>query len=341
MTETFENAEQPAYPPKPLVNEPKSNPLAAALISLALFALLGYLLGGGSWIGIAILVAVVVIHEAGHLSAMWLFGYEKLQMLFIPLAGAVAIGRKQDISEKQSAIVILAGPLPGLLIGYAIIFFCGEFLAEREMIFFEGGAVQQGGYFIDNAALELAARWFIYLNALNLLPFFPLDGGQLFRILFFRSGFTAYFIFAIISFVLLALLFWGSYILLAWLVFSFGLPLYRQFRAQAYYKALREKNVDHRKSYDELSDRDFWIMRESLPQYLDRFRTLPPNHATSVPVDAQELNAICGLLDNRVHDDLGTKGRIFFALLWLLSIGSVFVVDHITGQVGLLERMGM
>lgn len=323
MNETFASANTDYTPPKPVVpEEGGGNPLASAIVSLVFFALIGFLAGGHSAVSMLLLISVLFIHESGHLAAMWLFGYQKLRMLFIPLAGAVAIGNKQDMSEKESAIILLAGPVPGMLIGYILLLGIGRPADGSEEILFT------------------AARWFIYLNALNLLPFFPLDGGQLFRILFFRSGFIPYFIFAIISMLMLVLLFWHSYIILIYVVFFFGRPLIHQFKAQRFYKALKAKNVDHRKTYDELSDHDFWMMHETLPYYSGSFRPAPAHLRSPLTVSAEELRAIRSLLERRIHDDLGFTGRFFFASLWTISVASVFVVDYFHGGIGVLQRLG-
>ena len=84
------------------------------------------------------------------------FGYRDLRMFFIPLFGAAVTGRNYNVPGWKKAIVSLAGPLPGILLGVAL-----------------GGV-----------ALALGTRWLmeaaglmILLNGFNLLPFLPLDGG--------------------------------------------------------------------------------------------------------------------------------------------------------------------
>ena len=94
------------------------------------------------------------------------FGYKDVQMFFIPLFGAAVRGEKYDVPARQEAIVLLLGPLPGLLLG------CGF-------------------YFIDSVvsvpALRDGAAWLVTINFLNLMPLSPLDGGRLWnRLLFSR-----------------------------------------------------------------------------------------------------------------------------------------------------------
>jgi hypothetical protein len=75
-------------------------------------------------------------------------------------------GEKRGVPAWQEAIVLLLGPLPGLILG------CG--------IFFLDLAVPQ-------AVLRTGATWLVTINFLNLLPFEPLDGGRFCnRLLFSR-----------------------------------------------------------------------------------------------------------------------------------------------------------
>ena len=63
------------------------------------------------------LLIVLVIHEMGHFIAMKVFKYQNVRMLFIPLMGAFVQGKKSNYSQKQSLIVLIAGPFPGIIIG--------------------------------------------------------------------------------------------------------------------------------------------------------------------------------------------------------------------------------
>ncbi len=132
--------------------------LSALVLSLGLFWALGLLILDASHL--ALIVVVLLIHEAGHLIAMRCFGYRDLRMIFIPLLGAAAIGRKARAPSGQRAIVALAGPVPGIVVGSAM--FTVLPYTESQLLLYAG---------------EL----FLLLNLFNLLPIFPLDGGHLFR----------------------------------------------------------------------------------------------------------------------------------------------------------------
>ncbi|KAF3883844.1 MULTISPECIES: tetratricopeptide repeat protein [Nostocales] len=112
-----------------------------------------------------IFIGVLFFHEGGHLLAMKFFGYQDASMLFLPFLGAVATARKDDATLAQKFWISLAGPLPGLILGV------GLAIASRN-----------GGY--PSWVIETA--WMsIGLNLFNLLPIYPLDGGQIANLLLF------------------------------------------------------------------------------------------------------------------------------------------------------------
>jgi Zn-dependent protease len=117
-------------------------------------------------VDLAWLVGTLLFHEAGHFVGMRYFDYKDVKMFFIPALGAAVRGEKNDVPAWQEAIVLLLGPLPGLLLGCSF-------------------------YFIDSAvsvpALRDGAAWLVTINFLNLMPLSPLDGGRLWnRLLFSR-----------------------------------------------------------------------------------------------------------------------------------------------------------
>lgn len=116
---------------------------------------------------VLMLVPILFVHELGHYVAMIVFGYKNVQMFYIPLLGAAVTGRHYGVAGWRKAVVSLAGPLPSIVIG----FFLGivGILLKSELI-------------INASILTLI------LNAFNLLPFLPLDGGWVAHVtLFARS----------------------------------------------------------------------------------------------------------------------------------------------------------
>lgn len=132
------------------------------LVSIALFLAVG--LTRTAWQPLAVLVGVLLFHELGHLGAMAAFRYRNLRMLFIPFLGAIITGRNYCIPGWKKAVILLAGPLPGLLLGAAL-----GIIASVH----------------DWPGLSFLSLVLIALNLFNLLPLTPLDGGQLMEVLLF------------------------------------------------------------------------------------------------------------------------------------------------------------
>lgn len=113
-----------------------------------------------SWHSAGLLMAVLLFHEFGHALAMRFLGYQQLGVLVLPFLGAVATGRKDDAGPWQRLLVLLAGPLPGLLLAALLIGL---------------GYARSGepAWLIELLVMLVLLNWF------NLLPLTPLDGGQI------------------------------------------------------------------------------------------------------------------------------------------------------------------
>lgn len=135
--------------------------------SLALFYFAGR--GGSTTTYIVSLLIVLFVHEAGHYLAMRAFGYRELRMFFLPLFGAAVSGKNFNVPGWKKAVVSLAGPVPGIFIGGAL-----------------GSWAAWNGY----DSLAKGCLLAIILNAGNLIPVHPLDGGWFWEhILFCRHRF--------------------------------------------------------------------------------------------------------------------------------------------------------
>jgi Zn-dependent protease len=106
-----------------------------------------------------ILMVVILVHEAGHYFAMKKFGYRDLKIIFIPFFGAATHGKNLRITSWKEAVVDLAGPIPGVLLG-AFLFFLGSQFSEYNFDF------------------KPYAVTFIIVNFINLLPIPMLDGAN-------------------------------------------------------------------------------------------------------------------------------------------------------------------
>jgi tetratricopeptide (TPR) repeat protein len=173
--------DEPEKAPKPLGS------MGLLLGSIALFAVFNWLQGRRD-MTIVHLIVVALLHEAGHFVGMRVFGYRNVKMFFIPLFGAAVSGRRYGAPAWQEAVVLLLGPLPGL--------FLALFLAA-------GGFVPSPDHWLSTFTTML-----IVINAFNLLPIKPLDGGRLLDVLFFARQPLLAVGFQVLTFVCLAGLVW-------------------------------------------------------------------------------------------------------------------------------------
>ena len=134
------------------------------LVTVGLFVAISMMRGSSSILDLALLVGVLMVHELGHAIAMRAFGYSDVRIFFIPLFGAAASGRRLGVARWKQALVLLLGPLPGILAGLIL-----------------------GVLGVTDWANTLALM-LIVVNALNLLPIEPLDGGQLFSVLLYSRN---------------------------------------------------------------------------------------------------------------------------------------------------------
>jgi Zn-dependent protease len=106
----------------------------------------------------ALILAAITLHEGGHALSMRVLGYRDVQVFFIPLLGAMTVGRPVATSVRNRIVVLLAGPLPGLWLGVVLV------------------VIDQ--VYGPQLLLRVGALALLLLNGFNLLPFTPLDGGR-------------------------------------------------------------------------------------------------------------------------------------------------------------------
>jgi len=134
------------------------------LVTVGIFVAISMMRGSSSIFDLALLVGVLMVHELGHAIAMRAFGYTDVRIFFIPLFGAAASGRRRGVARWKQALVLLLGPLPGIIAGLVL------------------------GFVGVDGSMNTLALMLIVVNALNLLPIEPLDGGQLFSVLLYSRN---------------------------------------------------------------------------------------------------------------------------------------------------------
>ena len=156
-------------------------------ISLAVFAVaMGFWVG---WEALPALLAVLLLHEGGHVLAMRLFKYRDVNVFFIPFLGALATGNGKPwgLAPWKNAIVSLAGPLPGIVLATVL----------------AGAGISRPDLFPSYA--WVATGMLLLLNLFNLLPLGGLDGGQFLQSVLFTRYPRMEMVFRAVGSLLLAL----------------------------------------------------------------------------------------------------------------------------------------
>lgn len=307
------------YPAKYRRREQVANIWLRSVTSLAVYLALGYYLFK-QWEILLLITAIVVIHELGHFFAMKYFHYRDLGIFFIPLLGAYVSGNKREVSQKQSAIILLAGPLPGIIIGIIL------FLVDKN----------SSGYSLFDISYSRMAMLFIILNLINLFPIYPLDGGQLLNRVFLDEESIWSKIFILLSVALMA---WFSISMYR----SSGSPFYFVFLLFPLMMLLRlagekkmttiEKRIESEGihldiDYDDLPDKDYWKIRNILVEEHPAFSDVPvaPPYEFH-PKEEKIMTSIQNLLHRHLIQDLSLAGKLFIFLIWIAAIASPWLID--------------
>lgn len=305
----------PVYPPKyPQETPTRGINWVRSAGSLALYLVLGFLIFR-RWDFLILLTVIVVLHELGHFAAMKAFRYKDLGIFFIPLLGAYVSGSKREVSQKESAIILLAGPLPGIIIGSAVFLFSYYYTP----------------FMVGHLASYSIAGFFVYLNLINLFPVYPLDGGQLLNRVFLDedSWISRGFVLISIAFLCWFALYGFSSPMYPLLIFP-AIMLYRMFgdsRLQRLEKKVEEAGIDMNKPYEELPDEDYWKVRAIIIAYHPSFHDLasaPPYTYHDKEEKIQQI--IESLLHRNLIQDINVWGKLLVLAIWLLGLASPWLL---------------
>jgi Zn-dependent protease len=287
------------YESKPVLEKVKvrSN-WGLTLFSVLLFALSFLYLFADELDFIFYLVLVLFLHESGHYLLMKLFKYQDLRMLFIPLMGAFVQGSKKHYSQKESFLVIVAGPFPGVVFGLILLFLANQY--------------QQ------TWLLELSFL-FLFLNVINLLPIDPLDGGQLFKLFVRQKRDLFLLLFALLSSLLMISV---GYLIDSWILLAFGFLMSFKVRSfQRNYQLrqiLDQQGIDYELNYEDLSDQDYHRLKTVILEESPKLKSMHDAHGAAVQeVVASHVNAVLSVPITR---DASLLFRILLVCSWLLLI---------------------
>ncbi len=307
MSEESENpfqqnqyADGVVYPPKPVMLEKSQNALSRSLIGLFVYALLFYFLFDQNLAYIAAILLVIIVHEMGHFLFMRLFNYKNVKIFIVPLLGAFTSGKKQQVSQWQLSLIILGGPVPGILIGSVL------YWLNRDW---------------DNATVQMLANTFLVINLLNSLPVYPLDGGRLIETLFFKENHVIRLVFGIISIIVLLLLcLLLKSPLLIIIPVLIGLELYNENKYQKIRDYLNQERINYYTDYENLPDKNYWLIRDCLLfSFPRKYAGLVPGkleYSAFEPLIVQHISAV---LKVDLKFDLKGFKKILVLLFYMAS----------------------
>lgn len=276
--------------------------MVRSLISLLIYAMLFYFLFDQNIAYIAAILLVIIVHEMGHFLFMRIFKYTNVRIFILPLLGAFTSGKKQQVSQAQLATIILAGPVPGIVIGTVLYL------------------MNLSG---QNHTIAMLANSFLIINLLNCLPFYPLDGGRLVETLFFGENYVIRLVFGIISVVALLViaLVGGSFILLIIPVFII-LELINENRHEKIREYLRHEKISYYTDYENLPDKDYWLIRDCvLFSFQKKYQGIQPGKYEYSIVEPVLVQHVSSVLKVNLKIDL----NIFLRMLVLLFYIGIFL----------------
>jgi stage IV sporulation protein FB len=290
--------------PKYRPAETTRSPWLSSAISLLAYVLVASLLIKDLTVAL-ILILILVFHECGHYIAMRYYRYHQTGIFFIPLLGAWVSGSKRTLSQRESATIILAGPLPGILVGILLLLF-------TRYVALDGST---------NAVLNWSGVALVLLNGFNLLPIYPLDGGQLLnRVLLNEESWLSK------AFVLLSalLMTWMALSLRFYALLLFPLLLLWRNRKDKHLSVVEERvaaaGIPTDLDYEQLPDEDYWKIRAILIDHHPRFASVDRSRTNYDSKEATVQRIIASLLDRKLIMDLPLTNKIMLATLWTAAL---------------------
>lgn len=306
------------YPEKYQAEEDKPNVWLKSFSSLAIYLLLGYYIFPSYKI-LLLITAIVLIHEMGHFLAMKFFRYNELGIFFIPLLGAYVSGTKREVSQLQSAVILLAGPLPGILIGIGC-YYLYQYNPDLSPFGLDMGQV---------------SKLFLLLNLINLFPIYPLDGGQLLNRVFLdeESIWSKLFIFLSTGF--MAWFAWSMYhssgnTMYFLLLFFPVMIIVRSFgdsKLGSIEKKIEEAGINADTEYEDLPDENYWKIRNILIAEHPSFKDVSPAPPyTYCDKEDKIMSTIQSLLHRHLIQDVSIGGKLLIFLIWTAGIASPWLI---------------
>jgi Zn-dependent protease len=223
---------------------------------LLLFVTLGAFAGLGAllwpWEFVVTVVPLLLFHEMGHWVAMKWFGYRNVRMFFIPFLGAAVQGSHHNIDGWKKVVVSLMGPVPGILLSPLFLWV---------------------GFHYHWPELYAVAMVTLALNAFNLLPVIPLDGGWVFHNVLFCRHWLLEFIARFVAIVIIFSVCWYFstwFLMIIAVPMLISLPMTLKISRVAY-------ELRGRWTVEELEERDGELPADPIAEIIERLmRALSP-----------------------------------------------------------------
>jgi hypothetical protein len=184
--------------------------------------------------------------------------------------------------------------------------------------------------------LVYAGLLFVLINALNLLPIDPLDGGQLLQVLLLGQQDLVKLVFSLVS--SLGMIAIGLYFD-NWILIVFGFILgFRVRTHQRLYQMrskLKEEGIRYQVNYQDLTDKEYYQLKEVFLEHSPTIKKI----ADSGGIDDEELDPIIAsdisqVLETPSKKDLTSFLKVLFIGFWLFGLGlTLFVFWIMIGQI--------
>lgn len=289
--DTEEQASRPAILPKPVLLQDKQNWVRKSLISLVIYGFLFFAVFSKDLMYIAAVLVALLVHEFGHFFAMKAFKYTNVKLFILPLLGAYVSGKKPVVSQWQMTVIILAGPVPGIIIGFLLLLYNADHPDDK---------------------LRMLGNIFLYLNAINLLPFIPLDGGRLLETLFVNQNHILRLVFSSISIIctlLLAIISQNIFLLVipASLIFDMIMEI-KNHRIREF---LKQENINYILDYNDLPDAHYWTIRDAIIlSFSKRYAAVKAGLHQYSPLEGGLIQHVIAVLKTPFIKDISVLGKI-------------------------------
>ncbi len=276
------------------------------ILSLAAFIAAGASVSKWEFSFLVILVGVLFVHELGHYFAMRLSGYRNLKMFFIPFLGAAVSGQSYNVPGWKKTIVSLMGPVPGIILAIPL-----------------GIVALAFGY----KMLMMIALTSLLINALNLLPIVPLDGGWVLHHVLFSRKVYLEIIFRIVAVGLLLLISLATADkFLMWFAIAVAVQIPLAFKQAQIVARLRQAN------FVPVSHDDQTIPPDAAVPIIERVKEAFPRNLTTRAAATHTI---------AVFDRLNSRPPGWVAsILFLFFHGACFVVALLCGVIFLAGKDG-